>query len=102
MPKNKRRLLVPAIVTLAGMVGAATAGLLLARPDSSDSVARPPAALPVETRAVELQDSFTMQRAFSGRVQARRESVLGFESAGRLARVLVDEGASVAAGELLA
>ena len=52
--------------------------------------------------AVKLQDSYIMQRAYAGRVQARRESVLGFESAGRLARVRLDEGATVAQGELIA
>ncbi|MGR8921611.1 MAG: efflux RND transporter periplasmic adaptor subunit [Gammaproteobacteria bacterium] len=102
MPDNKRRFLVPATLILAGMVGAAAGGLVLARPDTSNPVARPPAALPVETRSVVIQDSFTMQRTFSGWVQARRESVLGFESGGRLSRVLVDEGEIVGEGELLA
>ena len=50
-------------------------------------------ALPVETRRLELQDDYTMRRTFSGTVHARRASVVGFEQGGRLARVLVDEGA---------
>jgi RND family efflux transporter MFP subunit len=61
-----------------------------------------PHALPVATAAIELQDSFIMQRSFSGHVQARRESELGFDSAGRLARVLVEEGVEVEQDELIA
>jgi RND family efflux transporter MFP subunit len=58
--------------------------------------------LAVETRLITPQESFTLQRTFTGRVQARRQSELGFELAGRLARVWVDEGATVEAGQLLA
>ena len=89
-------------MALAGLLGAASASLVLARPDPGTAGPNRRSALPVETRAVTLQDSFTMKRNFSGRVQAKRESVLGFESAGRLARVLVDERAAVEAGQLLA
>jgi RND family efflux transporter MFP subunit len=58
--------------------------------------------LAVETRLITLQENYTLQRTFSGRVQARRQSELGFELAGRLASVRVDEGATVEAGQLLA
>lgn len=58
--------------------------------------------LPVETARIRLQDSYRMQRTFTGRVEARRKSELGFESAGRLARVLVDEGDLIERGALIA
>jgi RND family efflux transporter MFP subunit len=81
-------------------LGIAVAGAVLTDPESQ--VERPFSALPVETLAITLQDSHIVRRGFSGRVEPRRESVLGFESAGRLARVLVDEGTAVEAGALLA
>ncbi len=101
MLRKQRRLLIPATLATATVLGAATAGLVGARTNPVNTPSEP-SVLPVTTRAVVLEDSYTMQRTFSGRVQARRESVLGFESAGRLARVLVDEGQSVGAGALLA
>ncbi len=101
MSNQNRRLLVPAILTTAAVFGTATAGLVGARPQPESPPPEPPA-LPVATQAVVLEDSYSMQRTFSGRVQARRESVLGLESSGRLARVLVDEGQRVEAGAPLA
>lgn len=61
-----------------------------------------PSALPVETRLIEHQDSYQVQRVFSGRLQARRESQLGFDAGGRLAQVRVFEGERVRKGSLLA
>lgn len=102
MPDNRRRSLALSILIPAALLGAIAAGLALARGGSPMAALPPPAAIPVETRAVVLQDGFRRQRTFSGRVQARRESMLGFESAGRLEDVAVDEGARVEAGQLLA
>lgn len=61
-----------------------------------------PTALPVETLRIRLQDSYQARTLFTGRVQARRESALGFETAGRLAEVRVREGDRVETGDLLA
>lgn len=58
--------------------------------------------IPVDASAVLLEDAYQVRQAFSGEVQARRISVLGFESAGRLNRVVVEEGDQVEAGDLLA
>ena len=58
--------------------------------------------LPVETRPIEHQESYQVHRVFSGRLQARRESQLGFDAGGRLAEVQVVEGATVRKGSLLA
>jgi RND family efflux transporter MFP subunit len=102
MPNRKPPTLIFASLILAGMLGATIVGLVLANSDPAPTSVPPPAALAVETRLITLQESFTLQRTFSGRVQARRQSELGFESAGRLARVWVDEGMTVEAGQLLA
>jgi RND family efflux transporter MFP subunit len=60
------------------------------------------AALPVDTAPVVPLDGFERPFVFSGLVQPRRDSPLGFESAGRLARVYVDEGETVEPGAVLA
>jgi RND family efflux transporter MFP subunit len=82
---------------------AAAATLVLA------GTARDPAAIPATTPAlavatapVQLQDAYTLARDFTGRVEPRRSSTLGFELAGRLARVEIREGEAVARGQVLA
>jgi RND family efflux transporter MFP subunit len=102
MPNKQPQTVIFSSLILIGVVGAAIAGLVLAKSEPVPTSAPPPAALAVETRAITPQEHFSLQRTFSGRVQARRQSELGFESAGRLARVWVDEGATVEAGQLLA
>ena len=59
-------------------------------------------ALPVETAKLQHQDAYYVARVFTGRVEARRESPLGFESAGLLAQVLVREGDTVERDQLIA
>lgn len=85
-----------------GLVAAVLAGLALAKEGPARGGAPTYAALAVETGVITPQESFAMQRTFSGRVEARRQSGLGFELAGRLARVWVEEGAVVEAGQRLA
>ena len=58
--------------------------------------------LPVETLSVDYQETYEISRAFSGRVVARRSSDMGFERAGLVTEVLVDDGDSVAKGDVLA
>mgnify|MGYP000423394043 CR=1 FL=1 len=59
-------------------------------------------AVPVETLALEPADSVRVERTYTGVLKADRASELGFELAGKLRRILVDEGDRVAAGQLLA
>ncbi len=59
-------------------------------------------ALPVEMIRIRLQDGYSARTVFTGRVEARRDSPLGFETGGRLAEVRVREGDRVSAGDLLA
>ncbi len=61
-----------------------------------------PSALAVSPYEVERADSYEMAQRFNGSVEAARRSSLGFELGGELAAVLVDEGATVAAGTVLA
>lgn len=91
-----RRTTKPLLISVVfGWMGAA--GPVLAAGDSP-----PPAALAVDTLSVEPREQFTMRRLFTGRVQARRSSVLGFEAGGRLAAVTVDVGDRVDRGAVLA
>ncbi len=59
-------------------------------------------ALPVATEIAQLQPGYQSRRVFVGRVEALRQSELGFELGGRLDRVAVDDGDRVETGELLA
>ncbi len=89
-------------LALAGVVSASTVGLLLTRSDTASAEPTRPIVLSVETRPVTLQKSFSVKQTFSGQVQPRRRSELGFESAGRLVQVCVDEGSQIETGQLLA
>lgn len=89
-------------LSLTGLSATLIVGLALARNEARMSADVAGMAMPVSTRPLELRDTYVVQRRFTGRVQARRQSVLGFELSGRLARVLVDEGDRVERGALLA
>lgn len=84
------------IVIFAGGRG----GLLAAGPAAGEDARGGP--LPVATQRVQLQDSYEITARYAGRIVSRRTSELGFERGGRLARVDVDDGAQVPAGQVLA
>ena len=58
----------------------------------------------VNVLTVELQqtDTFEMKRQFSGQIEARRRSLLGFDRIGQVTEVYVDRGDEVSAGQLIA
>lgn len=58
--------------------------------------------LPVATLNVELSESYTYERFYSGTVRARRTSELSFERSGRVTALYVQEGQRVEVGEALA
>lgn len=59
-------------------------------------------ALLVPTMSLVPADGYTRRREFTGRVEAARESRVGFELGGALAEVAVDEGERIDAGAVLA
>ena len=69
-----------------------------AEPQASVTV-RP---LPVDTLRVSLSESYETQRTYTGDIEARRSSELGFEQSGLVVRVLVEEGDRVAANQVIA
>lgn len=84
-------------------------GLAVARPWASPSAAVNSTApaqldslLPVSSLRVESSEAYSRDRIYTGELEARRASELGFELGGLLTEVLVEEGAEVAAGEELA
>lgn len=60
------------------------------------------APLLVQTIPIDQLDAYEVQRVFSGIVRSRRASRLGFERAGLVSTVLVDEGDRVKKGQLIA
>ena len=58
--------------------------------------------LSVMTEAVQQAPTYSVEREFIGRIEAARQSILGFELAGLVSRVMVDEGERVGQGQLLA
>lgn len=74
--------------------------LLLALAGCSDDEAPPPPVRPVAT--VTLGAPPAPREVFAGSIQARYESVLGFRVGGRMTRRLLDVGAPVRRGQLLA
>lgn len=100
-PERRRRWL----LTLAVTVTAGTALVLLGAATSSGDDASLGTAVPpliVDTVKAEAESGYTTRHAFVGRVEAARESDVGFELEGLLAEVLVDEGDAVVVGEVLA
>ncbi len=84
-----------------GFVFAAMAALAACGADGGEDRVRDPALL-VPVARVAPADGYVVRREFAGRVEAARDSAVGFEVGGMLAAVLVDEGDDVAAGEPLA
>ncbi len=59
-------------------------------------------ALPVETAVLESVDQYTVERTYTGEITARRTSDLGFERAGTVIAIRVDDGDRVKAGTPIA
>ena len=62
----------------------------------------PAPVMPVETRPITLQASYSVSRAFLGQVEAQRTGAISFELNGQLQAIYVDEGDVVEAGQLVA
>lgn len=86
------------------LVGAGLAGAALTlRSDEGPKVAvAEPAPIAVSVTALAIQEAFEIDETFSGLAAARRESMLGFTTGGRIAALYADVGDAVRAGARLA
>jgi RND family efflux transporter MFP subunit len=84
------------------LFSAAAALATLSQRRGEDAATPPPAPMPVSVFKPYSSAGYDVTRWYVGRVEAARESRLGFELAGALATVVVEEGQRVQAGEHLA
>ncbi len=93
------------MVVLAGLAAAGGPPLvrtLLAADTPPSKPIRSQSAMPVEVLPAQAITSYTASKAYTGTLVAGRRSQIGFERPGKVIRVAVDEGQSVAAGQVLA
>ncbi len=90
--------------TLLVIAAAAGGGAVALKAGAPGEAAEPdaPAPLAVTAIAAPLEPGYTITRRFTGRVVAGRIAEPGFETGGRVAAVLVDDGDRVATGAVLA
>ncbi len=102
MPKTWiPRFAVTAVV--ASAVAFALGGVAAVTAPDGDADARPEARLlTVPTMKVRLLPGYKVRRSFTGRIEARRESRVGFELAGLVKRMLAEEGDHLEAGQVIA
>ncbi len=101
-PRLSRGLFYLAIIAMV-MIG--IAGFILSQRSEGGAVniaEGPPKPLPVSVSTVRFSDTLNIREQYTGLVSARRTSELGFETGGRIERVLVDVGDQVASGQKLA
>lgn len=94
-----RRYGVAAVLILAC---AAVAGLAFKPGDAETGQAEQASPLPVQTITARRVDGYSVSRAYVGQIVPRRRSDLAFERGGLVAEVLVDDGARVEEGQVLA
>lgn len=90
------------IAAALGLTVAATLPFAAGCERGGNHAAAEAAPLLVETISIEPLDAYDVRRVFSGIVRSRRASRLGFERAGLVSKVLVDEGDRVNEGQLIA
>ncbi|RMF11472.1 MAG: biotin/lipoyl-binding protein, partial [Alphaproteobacteria bacterium] len=71
-------------------------------PDGSVDATREAPALPVAAMKARLVSGYEVRREFVGRVEARRESRVGFELGGLVTAVLAEEGDHLEPGQIIA
>jgi len=97
-PNNKLVWLLTFLVLTGCVIGFSR----LSKSDSSPQSAETVSILPVEVVNATPVQSYQIARAYTGEVVSRRSSELGFEQAGQLINITVDEGTWVKAGTPLA
>ena len=95
------------VVLTLGVIGGAGLAVqygateLAQRADAAPSPEAAPA-IPVRALPLRMESGYEVTRAFIGQVEAQKTVSLSFELGGRLAEIGVDEGESVAEGQVLA
>ena len=92
------RLLVAALFL--GLAGGGIAALHMRAESQVAAGVRPP--IPVATETVAMESAYRIVDRFVGRLEPARETSLGFERAGLIMEMLVEEGDRVESGQLLA
>ncbi len=91
-----------ATVVVAGLVAAGLAGVgAVTAPKSDASAVRVTRVLPVATIGAFSEPGYDVQRQFVGRIEAKRESRVGFELGGLVTALFVDEGEVVEPGQVI-
>lgn len=89
------------VLLLAG-VGFGIAAFVLAPKQGETTAPKAGRALPVVTVVAQEAKAYDVKRAFAGRIVAGRTSRMGFERGGLLSKVLVDDGQTVKANQIVA
>lgn len=89
-------------VAAAALLVAGAGFAVMANSETESKTPAAPRVLAVQTIAVESVSAYQVARQYTGTIVARRTSQLGFELAGKLEQLYVDEGDSVVAGAALA
>ncbi|HMO71234.1 MAG TPA: efflux RND transporter periplasmic adaptor subunit [Paracoccaceae bacterium] len=91
------------LAVLAASVAAVGSGqAMLADRAAAVAAPEPVRPEPVTTARLVIEDGITVLRSYTGQVEPAQRSTMAFESGGTIARVLADEGDTVAAGTALA
>ncbi|MEO1370275.1 MAG: biotin/lipoyl-binding protein, partial [Acidobacteriota bacterium] len=90
------------LVALGVLLALLALGVLTSTSDEVDPAAAVAEPSPVNVVVARLDGGYDVERSFTGRVEARRSSHLGFELGGRLTAVTVEEGDRVRRGQVLA
>jgi RND family efflux transporter MFP subunit len=89
-------------IVVAGLVAAGLTGVGAATaPESDAGAVRAARVLPVATISAIPEPGYAVQRQFVGRIEARRQSRVGFELGGLVTALLVDEGELVEPGQVI-
>ncbi|MEM6853305.1 MAG: efflux RND transporter periplasmic adaptor subunit [Planctomycetota bacterium] len=91
-----------AVVLLIALGAAGAVVGLTDRSTANDDPELGPRPALVRVVAVQPESRYATTRAYTGRIEARRSSALGFERSAELVEVLVEEGGAVEAGQTLA
>ncbi|MEM9556392.1 MAG: efflux RND transporter periplasmic adaptor subunit [Acidobacteriota bacterium] len=102
LPRARARLssttLMVLVAALVGLGGVAAITRPAPDPDGESTTA----SLEVATSPLVRESGYTVARRFTGRIEARRASRVGFELGGTVVMVAAEEGERVSAGQLLA